>query len=58
MIAGDDVPLDGVRVDFAAGAVKQLVMRYGNDYDLLHIEGQSSLLHPDSTATLPLIRGS
>ncbi len=58
MIAGDGVPLDGVRVDFAAGAVEQLIMRYGNDYDLLHIEGQGSLLHPGSTATLPLIRGS
>lgn len=57
MIAGDGIPLDGVRVDFAAGAVEQLVMRY-NDYDILHIEGQGSLLHPGSTATLPLIRGT
>jgi len=58
MIAGDGVPLDGVRVDFAAGAVEQVVMRFGNDYDILHIEGQGSLLHPGSTATLPLIRGT
>lgn len=58
MIAGDGVPLDAVRVDFAAGAVEQVVMRYGSDYDILHIEGQGSLLHPGSTATLPLIRGS
>lgn len=58
MIAGDGVPLDAVRVDFASGAVEQLVMRYGNDYDILHIEGQGSLLHPGSTATLPLIRGT
>lgn len=58
MIAGDGVPLDAVRVDFAAGAVEQLVMRYGSDRDILHIEGQGSLLHPGSTATLPLIRGS
>lgn len=58
MIAGDGVPLDAVRVDFASGAVEQIVMRYGNDYDILHIEGQGSLLHPGSTATLPLIRGS
>lgn len=58
MIAGDGVPLDAVRVDFAAGAVEQLVMRFGNDYDVLHIEGQGSLLHPGSTATLPLIRGT
>ena len=58
MIAGDGVPLDAVRVDFAAGAVEQIVMRYGSDRDILHIEGQGSLLHPGSTATLPLIRGS
>jgi uncharacterized NAD-dependent epimerase/dehydratase family protein len=58
LIAGDGIPLDAIRVDFAAGAVEQLVMRYGQDFDLLHIEGQGSLLHPASTATLPLIRGS
>ncbi len=58
MLAGDGVALDAVRVDFAAGAVEQVVMRFGNDYDLLHIEGQGSLLHPGSTATLPLLRGS
>ena len=58
MLEGDGVPLDAVRVDFAAGAVEQMVMRYGQDYDILHVEGQGSLLHPGSTATLPLIRGS
>ena len=58
MIAGDGVPLDAVRVDFAAGAVEQLVMSFGKDHDLLVIEGQGSLLHPGSTATLPLIRGT
>jgi uncharacterized NAD-dependent epimerase/dehydratase family protein len=58
MIAGDGLPLDAVRVDFAAGAVEQLVTNYGWEHDLLCIEGQGSLLHPGSTATLPLIRGS
>lgn len=58
MIAGEGIPLDAIRVDFAAGAVEQMVMRAGDDYDLLVIEGQGSLLHPGSTATLPLIRGS
>jgi uncharacterized NAD-dependent epimerase/dehydratase family protein len=57
MICGDGVALDAVRVDYAAGAVEQLVMRYG-DCDILHVEGQGSLLHPGSTATLPLIRGT
>jgi uncharacterized NAD-dependent epimerase/dehydratase family protein len=58
MISGDGVALDAVKVDYAAGAIEQAVMRHGNDYDLLLVEGQGSLLHPGSTATLPLIRGS
>jgi uncharacterized NAD-dependent epimerase/dehydratase family protein len=58
MIAGDGVALDAVRVDFASGAVEQLVNRFGHDYEILHIEGQGSLLNPSSTATLPLLRGS
>lgn len=57
-IAGDGVALDAVRVDFASGAVEQLVMRYGADHEMLWIEGQGSLLHPASTAWLPLVRGS
>lgn len=58
MIAGEGIPLDAIRVDFAAGAVEQMVMRSGEDYELLIVEGQGSLLHPGSTATLPLIRGT
>ncbi len=58
MISGSGIPLDAIRVDFAAGAVEQLVMQSGNDYDILFIEGQGSLHNPASTATLPLIRGS
>ena len=58
MLEGDGVPLDAVRVDFAAGAVEEVVMRFGNNYDLIQIEGQGSLLHPGSTATLPLLRGT
>lgn len=57
MIAGRGMPLDAIRVDFAAGAVEQLVMQ-ASDADILHIEGQGSLLNPASTATLPLLRGS
>lgn len=30
----------------------------GQECDLLIVEGQGSLLHPGSTATLPLLRGS
>ncbi|NDJ18033.1 DUF1611 domain-containing protein [Myxacorys almedinensis] len=58
MIAGDGIALDAVRVDFASGAVEQLVMRHGKNCDILHIEGQGSLFNPASTATLPLLRGS
>jgi len=58
MLGDDGIPLDAVRVDFAAGAVEQQVMRYGGDHDLLWIEGQGSLFNPGSTATLPLMRGS
>ena len=57
-IANRGIVLDAVRVDFAAGAVEQTVLELGQDRDLLIVEGQGSLLHPGSTATLPLIRGS
>ena len=57
-IARQGIALDAVRVDFAAGAVEQTVLEIGKEQDLVIIEGQGSLLHPGSTATLPLIRGS
>jgi uncharacterized NAD-dependent epimerase/dehydratase family protein len=55
-ISGEGVPLDAVRVDFASGAVEAAVLRH-KDADLIVIEGQGSLAHPSSSATLPLIRG-
>jgi uncharacterized NAD-dependent epimerase/dehydratase family protein len=58
MLGDDGIPLDTIRVDFAAGAIEQQVVQYGHDYDILFIEGQGSLFHPGSTATLPLMRGS
>ncbi|MEM7760046.1 MAG: DUF1611 domain-containing protein [Cyanobacteria bacterium P01_A01_bin.40] len=57
-IAGGGIALDAVRVDFAAGAVEQAVLNAAANQELIVIEGQGSLLHPGSTATLPLIRGS
>ncbi|MBE9047359.1 DUF1611 domain-containing protein [Pleurocapsales cyanobacterium LEGE 10410] len=57
-IAGRGIALDAVRVDFAAGAVEKTILELGQNQDLIIIEGQGSLLHPGSTATLPLIRGS
>ncbi len=57
-IATEGIALDAVRVDFAAGAVEKMVLDSAKDNELLLIEGQGSLVHPGSTATLPLIRGS
>lgn len=58
MLGEDGIPLDAVRVDYASGAVEQSLLRYGDDHDVLFVEGQGSLLNPASTATLPLIRGT
>jgi uncharacterized NAD-dependent epimerase/dehydratase family protein len=57
-ISGDGVALDGVRVDFATGAVESMCLRLGADTDFLWVEGQGSVLHPGSTAWLGLMRGS
>ena len=56
-ITGRGIPLDAIRVDHAGGAVERMVLEAAN-HDILIIEGQGSLLHPGSTATLPLMRGS
>lgn len=56
-ITGAGIPLDAIKVDQAAGAVEELVMT-ADLSDVLIIEGQGSLAHPGSTATLPLMRGS
>lgn len=56
-ITGGGIPLDAFRVDHASGAVERMVMEAGH-HDVLIVEGQGSLLHPGSTATLPLMRGS
>jgi uncharacterized NAD-dependent epimerase/dehydratase family protein len=56
-ILGSGVPLDAIRLDFASGAIEREVMRY-QDRPVVVIEGQGSIIHPSSSATLPLIRGS
>lgn len=57
-ISSQGLVLDAVRVDFAAGAVEKTILELAPDSELIFVEGQGSLLHPGSTATLPLIRGS
>ncbi len=56
-LMGNGIPLDAIKVDQAAGAVEQAVLEQSNN-DIIIVEGQGSLAHPGSTATLPLIRGS
>ena len=58
MIAGEGICLDAIRVDFAAGAMEKMVAGAAKDHEVVFVEGQGSLLHPGSTAALPLIRGS
>jgi len=56
-LTGSGIPLDAYKVDLACGAVEQAVLTQ-TEKEWILIEGQGSLLHPGSTATLPLIRGS
>ncbi|MCW3094565.1 MAG: hypothetical protein JWL77_183 [Chthonomonadaceae bacterium] len=58
MIAGEGIPLDAVKLDYAPGAVERLILDSSENNDYLFVEGQGSLFHPASTATLALIRGS
>ena len=58
-ITGAGIPLDAIRVDFASGAVQAEVLRHSEaGAELVVVEGQGSLVHPSSTANLPLLRGS
>jgi len=56
-VSGRGIALDAIRVDYACGAVEQMVLGAA-DAELQVIEGQGSILHPGSTSTLPLLRGS
>ena len=56
-VTGAGVPLDAIRVDFSAGAIEREVMRNA-DREIVVVEGQGSIVHPGSTATLALMRGS
>jgi uncharacterized NAD-dependent epimerase/dehydratase family protein len=56
-VVGRGIPLDAIRVDFATSAVEREVLA-AREAELVIIEGQGALIHPGSTANMPLIRGS
>ena len=56
-VTGKGIPLDAYKLDYACGAVQHAVMQE-KDKDVIIVEGQGSILHPGSTATLPLMRGT
>ena len=56
-VTGAGIPLDAYKLDHACGAVESAVMDQA-DKDVIIVEGQGSILHPGSSATLPLMRGT
>lgn len=57
VLTGAGIPLDAIRVDYAAGAVEREVLKHASA-EVVIIEGQGSYVHPASTSPLPLTRGS
>jgi len=59
MIAGWGIAVDAVVADFLAGAAERLVVEGASRGDLLWVEGQGALLHPQfSGVTLGLYHGA
>ncbi|MDQ4019382.1 MAG: DUF1611 domain-containing protein, partial [Actinomycetota bacterium] len=59
MIAGWGIAVDAVVADFLAGAAERLVVEGARRGDLLWVEGQGAILHPQfSGVTLGLYHGS
>jgi uncharacterized NAD-dependent epimerase/dehydratase family protein len=59
MISGDGLPVDRIIVDFTAGLVEEMVLRFTTEHDWVFVEGQGALNHPGySPVTLGLIHGS
>jgi len=56
-VTGKGIPLDAYKLDHACGAVETAVLEQ-KEKEIVIVEGQGSILHPGSTATLPLMRGT
>jgi uncharacterized NAD-dependent epimerase/dehydratase family protein len=56
-VTGKGIPLDAYKLDHACGAVETAVLEQ-KEKDIVIVEGQGSILHPGSSATLPLMRGA
>ena len=51
-VTGKGIPLDAYKLDHACGAVEAAVIEQ-KDKDVVIVEGQGSIMHPGSSATLP-----
>ncbi|RYJ14393.1 DUF1611 domain-containing protein [Halogeometricum borinquense] len=59
MISGWGNPIDRVISDFTAGAVEEMILEVGDDYDVLFVEGQGSITHPAySAVTCGILHGA